>query len=192
DRYFVYAGRYDARQDLATLLAALERLAAAGRPTELGDRVPWPPRFLLIGASPADRAEVARAAARVDVGELLSYAPGLADARVAALVRGARAAVLPVVSDSTGLPAIEAIASGTPVIASAIGPLPDIVGTAGIVVAPRDADRLASALSTTWADDRVHDGLAAAAHERAAGEGRTWADVARETRAVYAEVARRA
>jgi hypothetical protein len=38
-------------------------------------------------------------------------------------------------------------------------------------------------------DDAVHDRLAAAAMERATGDRRTWADVARETRLVYAEVA---
>jgi glycosyltransferase involved in cell wall biosynthesis len=137
---------------------------------------------------------VARAAARVDVGELLAYAPRLADDRVAALVRGARAAILPALSDATGLPALEAIAVGTPVVASAVGALPEAVGTAGILVAPRDAERLASALATAWADDRVHERLAEAARERAEDPVRTWADVATETRRVYAEVrgARRA
>jgi glycosyltransferase involved in cell wall biosynthesis len=194
ERYLVYAGRYDARQDLPTLFRALRLLEAAGRPADLPESAAWPPRILLIGASPDDRASVARAAARVDVGELLAYAPRLADDRVAALVRGARAAILPALSDATGLPALEAIAVGTPVVASAVGALPEAVGTAGILVAPRDAERLASALATAWADDRVHERLAEAARERAEDPVRTWADVATETRRVYAEVggARRA
>jgi len=189
ERYLVYAGRYDARQDLATLLRSLELLGAAGRPAGLPDAVPWPPRILLIGASPEDRAAVARAAARVDLGESLSYAPRLTEERVAALVRGARAAILPALSDSTGLPAIEAVACGTPVIASAVGALPEAVGSAGILVAPRDPDRLASALATAWADDAVHDRLAERARAQAEAMTRTWADVAADTRRVYAEVA---
>lgn len=188
ERYLVYAGRYDARQDLSTLFRALELLAAAGRPADLPDEVGWPPRILLIGASPDDRASVARAATRLDVGELLAYAPRLADDRVAALVRGARAAILPALSDATGLPALEAIAVGTPVVASAVGALPEAVGTAGILVAPRDPERLASALATAWADDRVHERLADAALDRAAAAVRTWADVAIETRRIYAAV----
>ncbi len=67
---------------------------------------------------------------------------------MAGLVRGARAAILPVVSDAAGLPAIEAIACGTPVVASAVGALPELVGGAGILVEPRDPERLAVALAS--------------------------------------------
>lgn len=189
ERYVVYSGRYDARQDLGTLLRALAELAAAGRPDGLPESAPWPPRVLFAGASPDDRAALARAAAREGVGETLSYAPRIDDDRLASLVRGARAALLPVVSDSAGQAAIEAIASGIPVVASAVGALPEIVGAAGILVEPRDPARLAQALATAWVDDRVHETLAAIARERAAAELRTWADVARETRAIYAEAA---
>jgi glycosyltransferase involved in cell wall biosynthesis len=188
ERYLVYSGRYDARQDLATLLRAIEQLAVAGRPDSLTDDIPWPPRVLLVGASPDDRASLARAASRVDVGETLAYAPRLSDDRLASLVRGARAAILPAVSDATGAPALEAIACGTPVVASAVGALPEIVGAAGILVPPREPERLASALATVWSDDPVHARLAAIARERAETDRRTWADVATETRRVYAEV----
>jgi glycosyltransferase involved in cell wall biosynthesis len=188
ERYLVYSGRYDARQDLATLLRAIEQLAVAGRPDSLADDVPWPPRVLLVGASPDDRASLARAASRVDVGETLAYAPRLSDDRLASLVRGARAAILPAVSDATGAPALEAIACGTPVVASAVGALPEIVGAAGILVPPREPERLASAIATVWSDDPVHARLAAIARERAETDRRTWADVATETRRVYAEV----
>jgi glycosyltransferase involved in cell wall biosynthesis len=188
ERYLVYSGRYDARQDLGTLLRALVALAQAGRPDGLPDDVVWPPRILLVGASPDDRAALARAAARHDIGSSLSYAPKLPSAVVAGLVRGARAAILPALSDATGLVASEAIACGTPVVASAVGALPDLVGGAGILVEPRDPEKLAVALRAAWADDRVHDRIAANARERATWQRRTWADVARETRAIYAEV----
>jgi glycosyltransferase involved in cell wall biosynthesis len=188
ERYLVYSGRYDARQDLATLLGALTIMAAAGRPGTLPDDAPWPPRVLFAGASPDDRAALARAAAREEVGDAIAYAPRLDDERLAGLIRGARAVLLPVVADSAGLPAIEAIACGTPVVASAVGCLPEIVGAAGILVEPRDPARLASALTAALADDTVHDGLVVAARERAEATRWTWTDVARETRRIYAEV----
>ena len=190
DRYLVFTGRFDARLDLDTLLRALASLAEGGPPAGFDRRVGWPPRVLLVGASPDDRASIARAAARKGIGESIAYAPSLPVDDLAGLVRGARAAILPVVSEAAGLPVIEALASGTPVIASSVGPLPELVGPAGLLVEPRDAARLAVALATMWADDGVHDRVAAVARERAESDTRSWADVAAETSKVYAAVAR--
>ncbi len=188
-RYLVYTGRHDARHDLGTLLDALARLVADGRPPRLAKAVPWPPRILLVDTTPGDRAAVAQAAASSGVGELLLYAPALPAAQLAAVVAGARAAVHPVVSDAAALPVLDALAAGVPVVASAVGALPEVVGRAGLLVEPRDPDRLAHALRAAWADDHVHRGIAGAAAVRAGSDRRTWADVARETRAVYAAVA---
>jgi len=194
ERYFVYAGRYDARQDLATLLRALARLqtghdghhSSAERGSRATGALPLP-RVLLVGATPDDRAALARAAAREGVGELLAYAPRLDDPVLAALVAGARAVILPVVSESAGLAAIEAIAAGTPVIASAVGGLPEIVGSAGILVEPRDPAGLGAALEAAWADNVVHGRIADAAAQRASADRRSWSDVALDTRRVYAD-----
>jgi glycosyltransferase involved in cell wall biosynthesis len=188
DRYLVYPGRYDARQDLRSLFGALAIHAAAARPAGISDAAPWPPRLLVVSATPDDRAALARAAARHGVGEQLAYAPATRPAVLAALVRGARAVVTPVVSEAAGLAAIEAIAVGTPVVASAVGALPEVVGAAGLLVEPRDAERLAVALTAIASDDVLHRRLASAAAARATATPRTWADVAAETRAIYAEV----
>jgi glycosyltransferase involved in cell wall biosynthesis len=191
ERYLVYSGRYDARQDLRSLLGALSRLAAAERPTTVAEAVPWPPRILLVDTSPDDRAALARAAGREGVGDLLAYAPGLPPERLAGLVAGARAAILPVVTEATGLAAMEALAAGTPVVATAVGALPEIVGSAGILVEPGDPRRLATALAAIWTDDALHARLRSVALERSGPGRRAWADVARETRGIYAEVALR-
>lgn len=188
DRYVVLAGRFDARLDLATLLTAQASLLRAGRPAGLDVAVPWPPRILLVGATPEDRAAIARTAARRGIGETFAYAPALPVEDLAGLIRDARAVLQPSLSEAAGLSVIEAIAAGTPVIATTVGPLPSLVGAAGLLVEPRDPDRLAAALATAWADDAVHAGIAAIARERSAWEQRTWADVASETRAIYAEV----
>ena len=141
----------------------------------------------MVDASPDDRAEVARVAGRHGVGELIRYAPHLDPLRLGALVAGARAALLPARSESAGLPALEALASGTPVVASAVGALPEIVGAAGILVEPGDARRLAAALTAAWAEDHLHAALVSAARERVERSRRRWSDVAYETRVVYAE-----
>jgi glycosyltransferase involved in cell wall biosynthesis len=188
-RYIVYFGRFDARHDVGTLLRALASLAVRPRPRGIpaGE---WPPRVLIVGASPDDRASLARAAARLGAGDALVYAPAMPVERLAGLVRGARAVVMPAVTDAAGLPALDAIAAGVPVVAASVGALPEAVGRAGILVEPRDPDRLAEALRTAWADDRVRGRLVEAALERPEAR-RTWADVALETRRIYAEVGAR-
>jgi glycosyltransferase involved in cell wall biosynthesis len=95
---------------------------------------------------------------------------------------------MPALSDAAGLPALDAIAAGVPVVATAVGALPEVVGGAGILVEPRDPARLAEALRTAWADERVHGRLVEAAHQRTTVAPRSWSDVASDTRRVYADV----
>jgi glycosyltransferase involved in cell wall biosynthesis len=192
DRFLIFTGRFDARLDHAALLGALATLAAQPRPPGLDPGVAWPPQIVLAGASPDDRASIARRAARHGIGDALIYAPALPTDALAGLVHAARAAILPVLSESAGLPIVEALAAGTPVVASAVGALPELVGRAGLLVEPRDPERLAVAIATLWTDDTVHERVSAAAHEGAKIRKRTWADVAAETRAIYAQVGVRA
>ena len=184
ERYLVYPGRYDVRQDLrhAAGRAGRPRPRRTARPSSPADGR-WPPRILLVGATPDDRAALARAAARRGVGESLAYAPGLLEADApGAARRGARGVVLPVVSEARGLAAIEALAAGTPVVASAVGALPEIVGPAGMLVEPRDASAWRRRCTRSGRDGPVHD------RRRRRGpragtmtDTRTWADVAAET-----------
>jgi len=188
DRYLVYFGRFDARHDVGGLLRALAELGSRPRPRGLPAGSSLPPSVLIAGASPEDRASLARAAGRLGAGETLVFAPALPPERLAGLVRDARAVVMPAITDGAALPALDAVAAGVPVVATNVGALPDAVGSAGILVEPRDPRRLAEALRTMWADDRVRDGLLGAARERGGDAARTWADVALETRQVYADV----
>jgi glycosyltransferase involved in cell wall biosynthesis len=188
ERFLVYFGRFDARHDVATLLRALATLEGRPRPRGLPARAGWPPRVLIVGASPEDRAALARAANRLGGGDALVYAPAMPPERLAPLVRESRAVVMPALSDAAGLPALDALAAGVPVVATNVGALPDVVGTAGILVEPRDPARLAEALRTAWADQRIHARLVEAARGRADAWTRSWSDVASDTRRVYAEV----
>ena len=108
--------------------------------------------------------------------------------------------LVPALTDIAGLTALDAIAAGTPVVGTTVGALPEIVGAAGILAEPRDADRLAAALRAAWSNEAVHRRLAAAAARAARADpraataaiaARSWSDVARETREVYARVGRR-
>jgi glycosyltransferase involved in cell wall biosynthesis len=173
------------------MLAALASLGAGGRPEELAPDASWPPRVLVLDTTPDDRAALARVAARNGAGDHLVYAPQMATEDAAAVVAASRGVVLPMVSESSGLAALDALAAGVPVLASAVGALPEIVGTAGILVEPRDRERLEAAITTMWSDGPVRDRLVEAARESSADKGtpaRTWSDVAADVRAIYAEV----
>jgi glycosyltransferase involved in cell wall biosynthesis len=189
ERYLVFAGRHDARKDLATLFDALVALAKQAPGDGSGDSVSWPPVVVLAGASGEDNAEspvVAAAARRAGAADLVRLTPRLEPVQLAALEAGSIGHVQPTLSDGTGLAVLEALAVGIPVICSRTGPLPEIVGTAGIVVEPRDRRRLAAALRALWEGGAVAQQVTRAARARAATPQRTWTDVARDTRKVYA------
>lgn len=188
NRYLIFSGRFDARTDLPTLFDALALLGAQPRPKGLAKDAAWPPAVVFAAASPDDISALARAASRRGLSEHLTYAPNLPPSSLAALITGARAALVPSISDAAGLPAVDAIACGTPVIASAVGALPEIVAATGVLVEPRDPARLGRAIEAIWSDDSFHRSLQETAEGPARSQA-TWSDVARMTRSVYAAAA---
>ncbi|MEW5959405.1 MAG: glycosyltransferase family 1 protein [Chloroflexota bacterium] len=97
------------------------------------------------------------------------YFPGfVADADLPALCSAARLFVYPSLYEGFGLPALEAMACGVPVIASNQSSLPEVVGDAGLLVEPRDVEALAGAMSRVLVDEALHQHLAQAGRRRAA------------------------
>jgi glycosyltransferase involved in cell wall biosynthesis len=185
-RYLVFSGRYDARKDLRTLFRALARLRQ-----EFAHDADGPPSVALAikYELEEDRAAVQRAVARSGVSDLLHVLPAVGREDRAALVGGAVALVYPSLSEATGLSALEALSVGVPVICSRAGALPEIVGSAGIVVEPQDPARPAAALSALWTGGPLSEQLRNQAQTRSESMTRSWRDVARETREVYAAAA---
>jgi glycosyltransferase involved in cell wall biosynthesis len=178
DRYIAFAGRYDARKDMRSLLEAVRGLAA-------------PPFVVLaVDSHLQEDARLLRAAVdRQGVGAAVKVVETNGSRQRAAVIAGAQAFVYPALTDATGLPAIEALSLGVPVICTRAGALPETVGSAGIVVAPRDPARLAAALEAAWSTGALANQLRRQAQRRAQTATRTWSDVARETRVVYADAA---
>ena len=77
----------------------------------------------------------------------------VSDARLRALYRGATALVYPSLYEGFGLPVLEAMASGTPVIASHATSIPEVVGDAGLLLDPRDVERLDARDRRAWSND---------------------------------------
>ncbi|MEX0673989.1 MAG: glycosyltransferase family 4 protein [Gaiellaceae bacterium] len=145
---FVFAGRLTRQKALGVAFDAVERVPEA--------------RLVVVGDGP-DRDELERRAARLDGRvELRGALPRRETLEVLA---GATAAVLS--SDWENLPhaAVEALALGVPVVATAVGGVPEVVrdGENGLLVPPGDVDALADALSRVATDRALRDRLAAAA-----------------------------
>src|SRR5262249_25416527 len=106
-----------------------------------------------------------------------------------ALFSGARAFVYPSLYEGFGLPLLEAMACGAPVLTSSVSALPEVVADAALIVSPEDVDALAAPIARIWRDERLR------ADPRARGLARarqfSWERTARLTLDVYEAVLRR-
>ena len=110
-------------------------------------------------------------------------------AELEAALREATALVVPSLFEGFGLPAVEALAAGTPLIASAAGALPEVVSRAGtgVLVRPADSGALAKGILSVLEDWETHQRTAVAARERIERQF-GWPEVAARTLAVYEKV----
>lgn len=114
--------------------------------------------------------------------------PGyIADEDLPALYSAAAAFVYPSLYEGFGLPVLEAMACGTPVITSSVSSLPEVAGDGALLVDPRDTDALASALQRILRDKEFRQDLSRRASQRA--QLFTWEQTARKTLDVYKQVA---
>ena len=102
------------------------------------------------------------------------------------LYRLATVFAYPSLHEGFGIPPLEAMASGIPVVSSAVSSLPEVVGDAGLLVDPRSTEQLADALGSVFDDESLRRDLAARGRLRA--RRFSWDDVARRTAAVYERV----
>jgi glycosyltransferase involved in cell wall biosynthesis len=140
-------------------------------------------RLVVAGPEKGGRAEVARAVSRLGLESRVEFRGHVAFEELAALYRGASCLVFPSRYEGFGLPVLEAMASGTPVVATTAGSVPEVAGEAAILVDPGDASALAAGIERALAD---RERLRAAGLERS--RSFTWAETARLTLDVYREL----
>lgn len=139
---------------------------------------------VFAGAPGAESERLRQKAADLDVNLLL---PGFVDDyTLAALYRGAAAALLPSHHEGFGLTALEAMASGAPLVAAKSANLPALAGDSALQVEPGDTRALGAAIDTVLEDAEVAAGLRARGPVTAAGY--TWRRTAELTVAVYRSV----
>jgi glycosyltransferase involved in cell wall biosynthesis len=147
--YVLCVASHSARKNLAALVPAARALAADG---------------IDVVVAGGHRPQFAR-----EVGlDVLRLLGPVGDDLLPGLYAGALAFALPSRYEGFGLPVLEAMASGTPVVAAAAGALPDTCGGAAVLVEP-DGEAFAAALTALAGDERERARLGAAGLERAAG-----------------------
>ena len=167
ERYLLFVGSLAIRKNIPRLVRAYRRSAAWGR-------LP----LVLAGGDADDREAIARE--RAEAGPAVVRAGYVPDADLPALYAGADALLYPTLHEGFGLPALEAMRSGVPVLGGTVGAVPEIVGGHGVLVDPYDEEAIAAGIGRVLATP-------ADARERARlhAETFTWERCARETREVY-------
>jgi glycosyltransferase involved in cell wall biosynthesis len=140
-------------------------------------------RLVIAGGPGWAYDEVHAEVGRLSLDERVIFAGYVDDADLPALYSAAWVFAYPALYEGFGLPALEAMACATPVVASDVSSLPEVVGEAGLMVNPTDVDALAAALARLLDDDDLRRELIARGLERAATF--TWERSARGLWAVY-------
>ncbi|NDJ62168.1 MAG: glycosyltransferase family 4 protein [Chloroflexi bacterium] len=171
ERYWLFVGTLEPRKNLPTLLAAYAALPPA-------ERLP-----LIIGGGKGwDYEPIFAAVDDYDLGNTVQFVGFISPELLPLWYNGAQSFVYPSVFEGFGLPVLEAMACGTPVIAAATSSLPEVVGAAGLTVPPHDTGAWTEALrrshDAAWRDSARAQGLSAA-------QRYTWAETARQTLLSY-------
>jgi glycosyltransferase involved in cell wall biosynthesis len=170
--FFLYVGAAYPYKNLARLIAAFARMGGDRKLVLAGDQEDFGPAL-------RERAAAAGLAERV-------VFPGrVSDAELAALYDAALAYVFVSLSEGFGLPGLEAMRAGVPVVAARAGSLPEIYGEAAEYCDPLDVDSIAAALLEVAQDEGLRERLVARGRQRA-GEF-SWTRTAEQTLAVYRE-----
>ncbi|MGW5446444.1 glycosyltransferase family 4 protein [Streptomyces asiaticus] len=138
--------------------------------------------LVVVGKRP-EEGPVAVTMARHGLEDAVEFVKGISDAELVDLVRGAQIACVPSLYEGFSLPAAEAMATGTPLVATTGGAIPEVAGADGetcLAVPPGDADALAAALTRLLGDADLRRRLGAAGRERVLRRF-TWEQAARGT-----------
>jgi glycosyltransferase involved in cell wall biosynthesis len=142
--------------------------------------------LVIVGSRGWNYADVFGEVTRQNVAERVHFLGHVADADLPALYSAASLFVYPSLYEGFGLPVLEAMACGTPVVASNQSALPEVVGEAGLLVDPGDVEAIAAAMSRVLADTTLSRHLAQAGQVRAACF--TWPGMAMKLLNLYEKI----
>ena len=172
--YVLFVGTIEPRKNVAGLLAAYARLRA---------RRPDAPRLVIAGAVEPGSADALASMHESPLAGHVEYRGYVTSDDREALFKGAQIFVLPSFDEGFGIPALEAMSAGVPVVVSNRGALPEVVGDAGLFIDPDDVESVTAALDRVLGDADlrttcIHRGL-----DRA--QKFSWTQTARDVRRAY-------
>ncbi|HXF69541.1 MAG TPA: glycosyltransferase family 1 protein [Thermoflexus sp.] len=173
-RLILHVGHCQPRKNLERLLMALALLA---------DRKV---NFLFIQVGGVFSQDQQRLLESLGLGEKVRQITQVSEEELVGLYNAADVFVLPSLYEGFGFPVLEAMACGTPVVASNVASLPEVVGDAGLLVDPRDPQAIADAVASILSDPALARELRRRGLERA--RMFQWENTARETLKVYQEL----
>src|SRR5579875_579365 len=177
ERYVLALGTVEPRKAMPALVRAFGRVAGRHPGTAL----------VIAGPEGPGSEQLARAIAASPAHERVVRLGWVSPADRDALLRGATVFAYPSIYEGFGLPPLEAMAVGTPVVAASAGALPEVLGEAAFWVPPRDEEALASALGHLLSDTSAREDLARKGRARAGLY--SWERCAEEIACLYQQVA---
>jgi glycosyltransferase involved in cell wall biosynthesis len=175
-RYLLYVGNYYPYKNVGRLVEAFARTAAYRNGVKL----------VLNGKPDYFQEQVRAVVRRLDVGQGVVFPGRTSDGELVSLYRGAEAFIIPSLSEGFGLPALEAMAYGTPVLSSNASCLPEIYGEAAEYFDPLDVGDMAAKIDGLLEAPQRLQELRAAGPQQVARY--SWRRMAEQTLEMYARI----
>ena len=178
DRFVLYTGNIKPHKNVDRLIEAFSILRRRGFEDV---------KLLSIGDESSKYQNLRRMVHRFQLHQKVRFLGFVPDATLSALYRLASVFVFPSLYEGFGLPPLEAMAAGAPVITSNVSSLPEVVGDAALLIDPMDAGAIAEAMARVLTDEALRASLIARGHERV--KAFSWTRSVARIREVYAELA---
>jgi glycosyltransferase involved in cell wall biosynthesis len=173
--YMLFLGTLEPRKDVVTLLQAFALMRAKQLEADI--------KLVIAGGHGWGHPEALNTCNSLRLGDAVVFTGFVDEDDLPDLYRGAQLFVYPSLSEGFGLPIVEAMACGVPVITSNVSSMPEVAGQAALLVEPKQPEALAATMASVLCDEPLRHHLREKGLERA--RCFSWQDVARRTLDVY-------